>query len=58
MTEQEKPQIKIISTSHLSKESAEKVKQAIDTFDPDIVGLELDTKRRKKTYRINSKTVF
>lgn len=58
MTEQETPQIKIISTSHLSEESAEKVKQAIDTFEPDIVGLELDTKRRKKLTESTQKPSF
>ena len=37
--------ISIIGSSHIAKESIEKVEKEIETFSPDIVALELDSKR-------------
>ena len=38
-------QIHIIGTSHIAKDSIEEIKNAITTYQPDIVAVELDTER-------------
>ncbi len=38
-------QINIIGSSHIAKESVENVRKEIDSFSPDIVALELDSRR-------------
>jgi pheromone shutdown-related protein TraB len=52
-------EIKVIGTSHVSKQSIDEVKQAIEYFNPDIIALELDpirfqaliTKKRKRNIK-------
>jgi pheromone shutdown-related protein TraB len=42
-----KATIKIIGTSHIAKKSAEEIEKAIDSYQPDIVAVELDRRRLK-----------
>ncbi len=45
LIEREKNLIKIVGTSHVSQKSIERIDEAYDSFDPDIVCLELDMGR-------------
>ena len=54
-------EIKIIGTSHISKQSVSEIKKVIGEFKPDIVAIELDAQRyvslmNQKRRRINLKT--
>ncbi len=44
-------EIKIIGTSHISKDSVKEIKKTIDEFKPDIVCVELDVNRYKSLFQ-------
>ena len=50
-------EIKIIGTSHISKDSVLEIKKQISTFKPDIVCVELDVNRYKSLFHKKSEKI-